>query len=391
VTLPFLDRVLLPLRRLRARRLNTFRHERELGVPLIVDAFVLDFPEGEAAYNGMGIDRDGAVWFAVSTKSPDTGARLFTFSGSSVQRVADFTPEPGTIPQGKVHVELVPYGDAMLGATHVGYYDPRSRDEKPAEGRYPGGIFFSAQRDGIAQLAQAPAGEGIIAMSFSNDTLFALTWPGGLFLTLDVPSRTLRNHGAVMGTSRICRSLGVEPASGAVFWSDDSGRIFRFDGEIAQVATTPRHEMWRKVVWHPEHRVFYGTLWNSATLFRFDPVALKCDEIGNLGGPPATLAFALAGDELHALINGPGVLREHDVQLASSVAYVRFDIGTGAKTTSGPLRLADGRWLTQSQSLLLDGTTRYALAWVESKRAPHRITPEYRTRGYAEEIVLVRF
>src|SRR4051794_15943717 len=161
----------------------------------MVEAFELDFPEGEAAYNGMGIDRAGVVWFAVSTKSPDAGARLFTFFGTSVQRVADFTPERGTIPQGKVHVELMPYGDAMLGATHIGYYDARSNTEQPAKGHSPGGIFFSAQRDRITHLAQAPAGEGIIAMCAGEDTLYALTWPGGLFLTFDLPTRTLRNHG----------------------------------------------------------------------------------------------------------------------------------------------------------------------------------------------------
>ena len=78
------------------------------------------------------------------------------------------------------------------------------------------------------------------------------------------------------------------------------------------------------------------------------------------------------------------------------------DLVTNTTRTSGPLRLADGRWITQSQSLLLHGDRAYSLCWVEvpnRDRSPRanairrlrRDTPEYRTRGYAEEMMLIRF
>lgn len=378
MTLSFLDRILLPLRLARARRRQTFRDEAGLGPPLIVEGFDPGFPQGEAAYNSIGIDRHGVVWFAIGTKCLEAGARLYTFDPrtSSIRLFADLDKVLGTphaIPQGKVHVDLVPIGDAMIGATHIGYYDPRAKVEQPGSAPgyapYPGGWFFAAEGDRIVPLAQAPAGEGIIAMSADvrRALLFALTWPGGLLLTLDLASRTLGNHGRAIDSGRICRSLALEPESGVVFWSDDSGTISRFDGSaITAVAKIPRGEMWRKAVWHPAHRLFYSALWKSATLIRFDPASLTCDEIGDLGGPPATLAFAIESDTIHALVTGPGVLRKRQVQLGSSVAHVTYDLASGLRRSSGPLRLDDGRWITQAQSLVIDERSEYSLCWVEA-------------------------
>jgi hypothetical protein len=410
MTPPILDRLLLPLRLARARARGSFRNEAELGAPLVVEGFDLGFPHGEASYNAIGQSPDGTIWFAIGTKSLAAGARLFAFDprSSALRVVADLdealpAPSARAIPQGKVHVDLVPFDGAMLGATHIGYYDPRADVERPGTARgyapYPGGWFFAIEHDQLVPLAQAPAGEGIITMSVDvpRRVAYALTWPAGLFLTLDLDSRLVRNHGHVMGHGRICRSLGIEPSSGAVFWSDERGRISRFDGSsIDVVATTPRAEMWRKVVWHPAERVFYGTLWRSSALFRFDPFTCAGEELGPFGAPPATLAFALDGDTLQGLVTGPGVLRPRRMQLATSVAHLAYDLGTGTSFTSGPLRLADGRWITQAQSLLLTPDHAYSLCWIEARPADRylrklrRYTKEYRTRGYAEEMMLVR-
>jgi hypothetical protein len=438
---PLLDRLLLPLRLARARARESFHPEDRLGQPLYVEEFDLGFPHGEAAYNAMGQAADGTIWFAVSTKCLEAGARLFALEpgASSPRTVADLDDAFATegiraIPQGKVHVDLIPFGEAMLGATHIGYYDPRARVERPGAARgyapYAGGWFFAIEPDRIepgrivpgriVPLAQAPAGEGIVTMSadVQRRRLFALTWPGGLLLSLDLDTRLLRNHGPAMGAgetgsrrdgswSRICRSLAVDPATGTVFWSDDAGRVSRFDGSSMEVvSSTPGGEMWRKMLWHPATRAFYGLLRLSSTLVRFDPATLLCEKIGTLDmyGTPATLAFTFDPDAaaLHALVAGPGVLRDRQLQLAGSVSYVTFDLSTGRMRDSGPLRLADGRWITQSQSLLVSGGTAYALCWVEVPRGDRsararelrrlrRHTPEYRTRGYAEEMMLVRF
>lgn len=398
---------------MRARRRGVFREERELGTPWIVEGFDLGFDEGEAAYNAIGVDARGAVWFAIGTKSRTTGARLFRFDGK-VHAIADLDralEQPGALPHGKVHVDFVASGDAMLGATHVGYYDLRDGMERPSAEPYPGGRFFAIENDGIIPLAQAPAGEGIITMTadLGRGTLFAFTWPGGLLLTLNLGSRALRNHGPVFGAgergdkrdgtwSRICRSIAVDPRTGAAYWSDGTGTIFRFDGTLRSVAKLPRKEMWRKVLLHDG--TFVGTLWQSSALFRFDPQTLACEETGNLAASnaPATLALGIRENTLHSLVTGPGVVRG----VASTVLHTTHDLATHTTHTTGPLRLPDGRWITQAQSLLLHGDHAYSLCWVElpngdpSERARNvrrlrRDTPEYRTRGYAEEMMLIRF
>jgi hypothetical protein len=418
VSLRITDRLLLPLRLARARRRGVFREERELGEPRIVEGFALDFPEGEAAYNAIGADANGAIWFAVGTKSRDVGARLFRFGGDSgdwrrrtPHMMADLDRALETsraLAHGKVHVDLVDAGAAMLSATHVGYYDLRDGMERPAREHYPGGWFFAIENDRITPLAQAPAGEGIITMSadLARGTLFAFTWPSGLFLTLDLGSRTLRNHGPVFGAgehgskkdgswSRVCRSIGVDPHTGVPYWSNDTGTIFRAN---EAVATTPRKEMWRKVLWHDG--AFYGTLWQSSALIRFDPQTNICEEIGSLAASnaAATLALTRQDNTIHTLATGPGIVP----QLATTVLHKTHDLTTNTTTTSGPLRLSDGRHITQSQSLLLHGDHAYSLCWVEvpnSDRSPRadairrlrRDTAEYRTRGYAEEMMLIRF
>lgn len=400
--------------------------------PRVAEGFDAHFDEGEAAYNAIGRARGGRIVFALGTKALDVGARLFAFdpASSRLDEIADLDaalspPGVRAIPQGKVHVDLTPIGDALYGATHLGYYDAHSSIERPGTARgyapYPGGWFFALQGDRIDALAQAPAGEGIITMTADapRRKLFALTWPSGLLLSLDLTSRLLRNHGAVLGAgetgskksgswTRICRSLGVD-AIGNVYWSDAHGRIMRFDGHaIAPIATTPRAEMWRKVLWHPAEGVFYGVSWSSAALFRFDPATRACDAIGSLRiagtNGAATLAFALDSSEqtIHALATGPGLLRKGAIPLASTVSHATFDLATRETRFSGPLRLGDGRWITQAQSLLLDGGFGYSLGWVEVPasdrtaranriRALRRHTPEYRSRGYAEEMKLVRF
>ncbi len=424
-----LDGIRLSLRQARARLRGTARSEKEHGAPLVVEGFDPRFPEGEAAYNGMAVAPDGMVWFAIGTKSLDAGARVFVFDPSScavscVADLAEALAERGmrAIPQGKVHADLVPIGEEMIGATHIGYYDPQATVERPGTAPgyapYPGGWIFSVRREGVLPLVQAPAGEGIITMSADTvrRRVFALTWPNGFLLDVDLDGRSLRNHGRVMGAgeagskrdgswSRVCRSLAIEPATGHVFWSDDQGRIGRWNGSsIDVVASTPRSESWRKLLWHPAERVFYGVTWQSSTLFRFNPSSFTCDELGTLGPAPATLGFALTPDgrSIHALVTGRGVIRKNEVQLASSVSLVTWDLLSGSRKATGPLRLDDGRWITQAQSLVLSGDLAYSACWVEVPRADlsarasqlrrfRRGTAEFRSRGYAEEVILVRF
>jgi len=400
-----IDRLLLPWRLAQARRRRAFVRAGDVRETLQATAFTLDFPEGEVAYNSLGRREDGTIVAAVSTKRL-AGARLFAFDGG-VRLLADLDEvlgAPGAIPHGKVHVDFAPFGNALIGATHIGYYDPNAATEQPGSAKgfapYPGGVVFAIEDDRVTPLAHAPAGEGIIAMSVdaARGVAFALTWPGGRFLTLDLGTHALRDHGVVV-RGRICRTIGIDP-DGNAYWSDDDGRVHRFDGaSIDVVASVP--DLWRRVVWHPERRAFFGVTWTSGTLFRFDPAACTVDRIGAIPAP-ATLGFALDGDTIHALSPGAGILRDDSVPIAATVTHTTIDLAGGTIRSSGPLRLADGRWITEAQSLLLDGDRAYTLAWVEVPRtdrspraqrirALRRDTPEFRRRGYAEEIVLATF
>jgi hypothetical protein len=353
--------------------------------PLVVDGFDTGFPEGEVAYNGLGRAASGLVYFSIGTCGRDAGARLFAFdpADSAVRTVADLDAalpkrEPRTVPQGKVHVDLALVGGALHGATHIGYCDLDEGIERPgtADGYapYPGGWFFAIEADGrgerIVPLVRAPKSEGLITMSAdaARGLLYALTWPHGWLVSVDVHERELRDHGAALPVNeagsprrgdwgRICRSLGVDPRTGAVYWSDESGRILCFDGRaFATIASTPRGQMWRKVDWHPGHRCFYGVLWDSAALFRFDPDARACEEIGRVPATAAaTLGFVLdpERDTLHVL-----------TAVSGRVSYVTCDVASRAIRTHGTLRLADGRWITRAESLLL-GDAAYSLCWTK--------------------------
>lgn len=417
------ERVLLRVRLARARTRRVFLREEALPPARVVEAFDPAFAEGEAAYNGLGV-RDDKTYAAISTKQLHAGARLFALEGDALRGVADLDAvltRERAIPHGKVHVDLALAGDRLIGATHIGYYDPHARDERPGTAPgflpYPGGWFFAIERDErITPLAQAPAGEGIITMSADPERglLHALTWPNGLLLTHELGSGATANRGRVFGDgetgavkNRICRSIGIDPESGAAFWSDGSGAIFRLDGaRIERVASMPRNEMWRKVVWHPQHRLFYGVAWSSGTLFRFDPHALRCEELAtlNVSDAAATLAFALDPDlrRLHYLSTGPGVLRRGDIQLATTVWSRTHDLESHTTTTHGPLRLAGGRWVTQAQALAVVDGKLVSICHVEvprGDRSPRverirelrRHTPEFRARGYAEEMMVTRF
>jgi len=401
-----------------------------------VTAHDLSFPAGEAAYNGLGAAADGAIYFAVSTKRLDAAGRIFTFDPptSTVRVVADLDEELGdrsvrAIPHGKVHVELTDVDGRLHGATHVGFYELRDGIERPAAAdgyaTYPGGRFFALQGGRLLAEGAAPVGEGIITMSADavGRRLHALTWPGARYLVLDLANGSVRDHGPVAGEAesgsprvgtwqRVCRSLGVVPGTDDVFLSDGAGRIVRRRGDRAEhVATLPRREMWRTVRWDPATRVFYGLTWNSAVLFSFDPVTSTCRELGTLGAegiPPGrggTLAFVLdrGSRTIHYLEAGGGLRRGLvEPPLIGTVWYVTHDLASGVTRTHGALRLGDGRWITEAQSLLLAGGVLYTSAGVEVSnadrsgrarelRARRAGTHEHAVRGYAEEIALVTF
>ena len=410
-----------------------FPGEAAIAPAVTVDALDPGFLEGEAAYNGLGVAADGTVFFSVGTKALDAGARVFAARTDAhhVRLVTDLDralrpAAPAAVPHGKMHVDFAEIGGRMFGATHVGHYalvDGVERPSTPAGwAPYPGGVFFELTGGGAVPCGSAPAGEGVIAMTADavRVRLHALTWPGGRLLTADVASGSVYDHGPVFGPAetgsraagtwhRVCRSLGVDERTGRVYWSDREGSIHCLEERGIRTLGTrlPSHDMWRKVAWHASREIFY-VLTEGGRLCTFDPVREECRDIGRLApadaGRRATLAFAVDAERgaVHHLATGRGAWRGvRQPPLLSTVWHCVHDLTSATTAVRGVLRLPDGRFVTEAQSLAVVGDTLCGTMWVEvppTDRSPRahalrqrrRDTEEYRVRGYAEEILFVR-
>lgn len=173
------------------------------------------------------------------------------------REVGDMTTACGeagrnTIAQGKVHVDFVEHAGQLYFATHVGVYDmvdgmetfPTARD---GLADYPGGhlLSYDVAREEFTDLATVttPWGrEGVLTLNMDSQrgTIYGLTWPTGDFFTFQLRSRILQCHGnfSAQGESVpphtgqyrcICRSLGIDPRDGSVYFTNAEGSIFRYD------------------------------------------------------------------------------------------------------------------------------------------------------------------
>jgi hypothetical protein len=417
---------------------------------LEAELFDTGFTHGDSCYNALHRAANGKIYFAIGSWRSDTAARLFAFDESShhLATVADFDAAVGahpneTIPQGKVHVEFAEWDRRLYTATHVGFYNTEKGIEAPGRltGRLPyqGGFFlaFDPADSSFTQLSKAPQEEGIIAIAAdpARGHLYGLSWPSGLFLMSGTEPGEARSFPSVFGQgergtrrdgtwSRICRSMGLDPRSGDVYWSDSKGKIFAFrrdSNKIEMVAPRgPWHKglpsMWRKVAWNAKHNAFYGILAGTSQLFRFDPADGRVEPLAVLKPvewrraawwqvrPQATLAFHLSddGDTIRYLATGPGAILQNGRRVRSTLSFFSYHIPSGSVRCHGLVRLADGRFPTQAQSLLVSGGALYTVAWIELPAdASCRRTTDLRKlrsavqvpqlHGAIEEINLIRF
>jgi hypothetical protein len=422
---------------------------------LEAELFDAGFSHGDSCYNALHRAANGKIYFAIGSWRSDTAARLFSFdeSSHSLSTVGDFDAAVGArpneaIPQGKVHVEFAEWDRRLYTATHVGFYNTKKRIETPGKipGRLPyqGGFFlaFDSANSSFTPLSKAPQEEGIIAMAAdrARESLYGLSWPSGLFLMSGTKPCEVQSFPSVFGQgergaprdgswSRICRSIGLDPRSGDVYWSDSDGRIFVFrrnSNKIELVASKAlgldgEPSMWRKVVWNAKANAFYGILARTAQLFRFDPADGRVEPLAVLRPegwrgaawwqvtPQATLAFHVSddGETIRYLATGPGAIlqdgrREDGRRVRATLSYFSYHIPSGSVRCHGLVRMADGRYPTQAQSLLASGGELYTVAWIElPANSPCRRTSDLRKvrrevqvpqlHGAIEEVNLIRF
>jgi hypothetical protein len=402
---------------------------------LLARAYDSGFADAHDTYNGMGAASDGKIYYVLSSEKPDVAAMMCALDPATrqIRRLGDLTEACGekglnAIAQGKSHVNFVEAGGKLYFATHIGYYSIIDGMEKPGippagMKPYQGGrlLAYDLAAGRFDVLATAPGGEGILTMNMdpARGRIYALTWPTGRFFRYDLARKELRDLGAFFergengkgATYRtICRSLAIDPADGAVYFTTGEGRIHRCRPErdaVETVAgddlrkdyfglydpTSPGHMAynWRQVVWYPGENCFYGVHGNSGYLFRFDPRAERVEVVRRITSEPSQrsgmydqfsygyLGFTLGpnGRTLYYLTGGPIWVEGKRLRGKDSTAkgeargqenlhLVTYDIPTAKYTDHGAIFFDNGDRPAYVNSIAVgkDGTV-YTLSRVQ--------------------------
>jgi hypothetical protein len=292
------------------------------------------FPLAHDSYNAISCASNGKIYYVLSSESVDVGAQMYSFDPGSrkIEHVGDLTEACGekgkqTISQGKSHVRFVEANGKLYFATHIGYYTIRDGMETvgvppPGHHPYPGGHFlaFDMATRHFDDFGTAPNGEGIITMNMDTlrGRLYGLSWPTGHFLSYDLAARKWKDLGPVAdkgesvkgaGYQTICRSLVVDPNTGAVYFTNSFGKIFRYEYASEAITQTTGETMvkdyfgvydpsspgtmgynWRFAVWHGADSAVYGVHGNSGYLFRYSPKAGRVDVLDRITSQPSKLS-----------------------------------------------------------------------------------------------------
>jgi hypothetical protein len=322
-----------------------------------------NFEHSHDTYNGMGSASDGRIYYVLCSELPDLAGRMYVYDPATnkSELLGDLTEVSGekgmaAVAQGKSHVNFVEAGDRLFFATHIGYYsiiDDMEKPGVPPAGMKPyrGGhiLAFNKSTRKFEDFGVAPRGEGIITMNMDiqRQRVYGITWPGGILFRYDIPKREWKDLGPFFeqgengkgATYRtICRSLGIDPEDGSVYFTTGDGNIHRYGYDRETVETVQGDNLkkdyfglydvtssghmaynWRQVFYHPGTRMFYGVHGNSGYLFRFDPRAERVAVLQRITSMPSQragmfdqfsygyLGFALGPDNqtIYYLTGGP--------------------------------------------------------------------------------------
>ena len=411
------------------------------GASLLARAHDSAFRLSHDSYNSISAASDGKIYYVLSSESIDVGAQLYSYDPATdkIQHLGDLTEASGekglkAIPQNKSHVSFVESAGKLYFATHIGYYTIRNGMETvgvPPLGYkpYPGGHFLSYDLSNgrFDELARAPHGEGIIAMTMDTQRgrIYGLTWPSGYFIRYDLVTKELKDLGLVSAKGEsvrgpeyrtLCRSLVVDPEDGSVYFTTAEGRILRYIYGRDAIETVQGEDLrkdyfgsydptspgtmgynWRQAIWYGPERSIYAVHGNSGYLFRFNPRRSRVEVLNRITSEPSKrsgmfdefsygyLGFGLGsnGHTLYYLTGGPIYVNGERVVGKTSTAkgeskgeedlrLVTYDIPTGEYQDHGPIVLHDGQRPSYVNSIAVgrDGTV-YALS---------RITEDGRTR-----------
>ncbi len=391
-------------------------HQQDAGKPmtdgkLIAKTYNSGFELAHDTYNGMLAASNGKIYYVLSAEPQDVAGRMYSYDPATdkIRFLGDLTEACGekdmkVVSQGKSHVNFVESGGKLYFATHLGYYsiiDDMEKPGIPTKGYKPyrGGHFlaYDMATGKFEDLGLEPHGEGILTMNMDvqRGRLYGLTWPTGYFIRYDLARKEMKDLGKYneMGENgkgptyrTICRSFGIDPRDGSVYFSVGSGTIYRYDYEKETVTpvqgddlkkdyfglydiTSPGHMAynWRQVFWYPPENVFYGVHGNSGYLFRFDPKAERVEVLDRLTSLPSQrsgmydqfsygyLGFTLGPDgrTIHYLTGGPVYVEGKRLRGKESTArgeskgtenlhLITYDIPTAKYKDHGPIFYENG-------------------------------------------------
>ncbi|MCA9430738.1 MAG: hypothetical protein KC940_09550, partial [Candidatus Omnitrophica bacterium] len=316
------------------------------------------------------------------------------------------------ISQGKIHTRFFEDQGKLWFASHTSFYE-EGLPGTHYDGKTPhkGGRFmnYDLKTGEFQDLAKVLPSEGIISMTMDkeNDILYGITWPSGLLVSYSVPDDDLRTWGAVQNRGewghhpwdwdRICRTLGIDP-EGHVYGSTMDGEIWKYDrNENRRVSTIEGLDLsklvfsqsaeetnkgdfqnnWRVIEWNPETKTFWGILFETTTLFEFDPEAnylravtdLRPEAYRGMPRNPETsqLGFMIGPkNTIYYLCHGPAIEMENKPEVQSAVYLLTYEIDKNKLTNHGPLLTEDQRrpFFTESIAIGPDDHI-YTVAWVE--------------------------
>lgn len=358
-------------------------------------------PAASTSFNGISAASDGKIYYVLSSHTLESAAQMYSYDPRTeqIRHLGDLTEIVGekdahAIPQGKSHVSFWEYGGKLYFATHLGYYvvkngremapDPPPAGYKP----YPGGHFVSYDMASgkFAELAKAPDGQGIIAMTLdgARGRLYGLTWPTGNFLRYDMATHSLKNLGPTSldgeagngPTYRtLCRALVVDPDDGSVYLTTGDGAILRYSFAADAIQPVAGVNLkrdyfgvwdpskpgsmaynWRQAVWNPRQKAIYAVHGNSGYLFRFDPRIPRVELLERITSEPSRrsgmfdrfnygyLGFTLGpdGHTLYYLTGGRPAAPLPGGRGAEDLHLVTYDISNSAYRDRGAVYFADG-------------------------------------------------
>lgn len=357
------------------------------------------FAAADDNYNAVTTASDGKIYYVLCSHGIDVGAQMYSFDPATgaTKHLGDLTAVVGekgrkAVPQGKSHVSFFEHKGKLYFATHLGYYRHEGAkeivgDPPPGYQPYPGGHFVSYDMatGKFEDLAIAPEREGIITMAMDTrlGKLYGLTWPTGLFITYDLASRKLTNHGLTAGKGErgvgsefrvVCRSIAVDPRGQATFSTAD-GDLFVYDPQTDKLSKAAGVSLrregfgqwdpnkpgsmgynWRQVVYYRPQNLFYGVHGGSGMLFHYNPsgrelylgpriASQKSREMGQYDAfryGYLGLTMGPDGQTLYYLTGTPA---------GEEIRFVTHHIPTGVTTDHGAVVLEDGRRPSWAQAI----------------------------------------